>query len=270
MTKNSSEKMTYKDLGWPMLSNRDEALFLIKKHDFQAQLIAIKGMLERNQVAEAEISKNIRKLDDSIRSYDGNDTIYQAYLEDRWVDAVHSSFFQDAAHSMAAIGMLAPFTESLFVSIFTSLRTRQDHKQINDKRLEFVKDLYWNPRIHIREGKPADDLVKGIQQLAISIGLEPFLPHKPHKYVKTLSALFGYRNNMFHSGFEWPLDTRTKFEARIKNEAWPKNWFEHSLCNDDLWIFYMSTTFIEHCFSTIDQVLDGVGRYLSEDQNDRN
>ena len=34
------------------------------------------------------------------------------------VDHLHQSVFQDAAHSMAAVGMLAPFVESLFKQAF--------------------------------------------------------------------------------------------------------------------------------------------------------
>ena len=77
-----------------------------------------------------------------------------------------------------------------------------------------------------------------------------------------LAALFGYRNNMFHNGFEWPLEKREKFAQRIKNSGWPDAWFGKATRDKEPWIFYMSPDFIEHCLHTIDQVLEGVGRYL--------
>ena len=33
---------------------------------------------------------------------------------------------------------------------------------------------------------------------------------------------------------------------------------------DEPWVFYMSAQFIQHCLTTIDQVLEGVGTYLKQ------
>ena len=43
---------------------------------------------------------------------------------DQWVDSVHRSVYQDAAHSLAAVGMLAPLLESVLVQSFTALRRK--------------------------------------------------------------------------------------------------------------------------------------------------
>ncbi|TIS97878.1 hypothetical protein [Mesorhizobium sp.] len=247
----------------PEISNRDHALFLIEERDLEAQLIAIKSALRRNQKAEEAVSENIRELEAHIRSYAGGDDEYQMHIEGQWVDALHDSVFQDAAHSMAAVGMLAPFTESLFVTIFAGLRMRAQGEGNTDPRATAAQDQYWNPQIVFRSGGLKDDLVAGIAQLSTSTGLQAFLPDG---YEKTLSALFGYRNNMFHNGFEWPLETRQKFANRIKNDGWPTDWFQKAMHNNDPWIFYMSATFIERCLETIDYVLDGIGRYLAREK----
>ena len=44
-----------KELGWHglVLSNRREALFLINEADLESQLLAIKGVLRRNEKAES-------------------------------------------------------------------------------------------------------------------------------------------------------------------------------------------------------------------------
>ena len=76
------------------------------------------------------------------------------------------------------------------------------------------------------------------------------------------SALFTYRNRMFHHGFEWPMNERKKFDEMIREEGWPPEWFRKSESGGEPWIFYMSDQFVQHCLTTIDQVLEGVGRYL--------
>ncbi|MER9838232.1 hypothetical protein NKJ28_25115 [Mesorhizobium sp. M0145] len=248
---------------WPEISNRDHALFLIAERDLEAQLVAIKGALRRNQNLDEAVSASIRELEAYIRSYSGGDDEYQMHLEGQWVDTLHDSVFQDAAHSMAAVGMLAPFIESLFVSIFAGLRVRAKGKGNDDPRVVASQDHYWNPQIVFRGSGPKEDLVAGIAQLAASTGLQPCLPDG---YEKTLSALFSYRNNMFHNGFEWPIEARRRFDSRIKSDGWPAEWFERAESDGDPWVFYMSASFIERCLETIDQVLEGVGRYLAKDQ----
>ena len=247
------------------ISNRDQALFLIQERDLEAQLLPIRGALRRNQKADEAVSEKIRELDKYIRSYAGGDDRYQMYIEDQWVDAIHHSVFQDAAHSMAAVGMLAPFVESLFVSIFSGLRKRQQQEDGNaqaaDVRTAGSMAEFWDPHFVFERGGRRIDLVVGIKQLSASTGLTEFLPGD---YEKTLSALVAYRNKMFHNGFEWPMEERLRFDERIRSESWPADWFEKSTSGDEPWIFYMSNAFIEHCLATIDRVLEGVGTYLSQ------
>ncbi|EFO30176.1 conserved hypothetical protein [Roseibium sp. TrichSKD4] len=249
----------------PEISNRDRALFLIGEPDLEAQLIAIKGMLRRHAETEQLVSKKIKELDARTRAYAGASDEYQQHLEDQWVDAIHWSVFQDAAHSMSAVGMLAPFVESLFVSVFRGLRRQLHEDTANDPRTAATQDQYWNPQIVYRKDGQKDDVVAGINQLAISTGLHNYLPGE---YQKTLSALFGYRNNMFHNGFEWPPETRQRFAQRIASGEWPRSWFSQATRNDEPWIFYMSDESIAHCLKMIDQVLDGVGEYITQPKGD--
>jgi hypothetical protein len=247
------------------LSHRDHALYLIGERDLDAQLIAIKGVLRRNRAAEQQVSEEIKALDAQIRNLVTDDVEYQIHMENHWVDTMHGTVFQDAAHSMSTVGMLAPFIESLFVSIFAGLRDRARADTNADPRSKATQDQFWNPQIVFGKEGPKDDIVRGITQLATSTGLQSFLPEG---YQKSLSALFAYRNNMFHNGFEWPLETRQKFASRIKNDAWPVVWFSQATRGDDPWVFYMSDEFIAHCLQMIDQVLEGVGRYVAQNKDD--
>jgi hypothetical protein len=247
------------------LSNRDQALFLIAERDLEAQLIAIKGALKRNSAAEAEATERIKGMAAQIKLLEPRDTRNADHLNDILTDMLHESVYHDAAHSMSAVGMLAPLVESLFVAIFAGLRDRAQADTNADPRSKATQDQFWNPQIVFSKDGPKDDIVRGITQLATSTGLQSFLPEG---YQKSLSALFAYRNNMFHNGFEWPLETRHKFASRIKNDAWPVVWFSQATRGDDPWVFYMSDEFIAHCLQMIDQVLEGVGRYLAQNKDD--
>lgn len=108
---------------------------------------------------------------------------------------------------------------------------------------------------------PKTNLVKGIEQLAVSCGLQP---HLPDGYEKTLSALFAYRNNMIHNGFEWPAETIKKFSSRIASEKWPDSWFTSAKQGKKPWLYYMSPDFCAHCVDLIDGIIDGTGGYLKD------
>jgi hypothetical protein len=245
------------------LSHRDHALFLIGERDLDAQLIAIRGALRRNREAEKQVVEDIKSLDAHIRACAGGDEEYQMHMEDQWVDKLHGTVFQDAAHSMSAVGMLAPFVESLLVSIFQGLRDRLDAAEaVPDEALRGPNSItkFWDPR-WVRDGGTWQKagLVRGTRQLSDAIGLSPYLPQG---FAAMHEALTAYRNSMFHNGFEWPLDERERFGELITAEGWPEGWFKKSTSGGDPWIFYMSDEFIAHCLEVIDQVLESVGRYL--------
>ena len=247
------------------LSNRDQALLLIRQHDLESQLIAIKGVLRQNREAEQQVAEAIKALDAQIHSYASDDDEYQMHMENHWVDTLHGAVFQDAAHSMSAVGMIAPLFESLLVSIFEGLRERFETGKTpvaESVRGPRSATKFWDPRLTFVDGKWQNlGLVQGTKQISDAIGLFSFLPEG---FASMHTALTAYRNCMFHNGFEWPVKDRKKFDERIVAEAWPEGWFTKSTSGDEPWIFYMSADFIEHCLHTIDQVLKGVGRYLEQ------
>ena len=239
------------------ITNRDQALFLIEEYDLEAQLLAIRGLVKRNSESDKALEAEIKSLGAEICKHTDE---YADYLQDSWIDHLHGSVFLDAAHSMSTVGMLAPFVESLFVAIFKGLRAnRGPVDAASDARAAALHDDFWNPHYVFEGGRRRRDVVKGIGQLSESTGLAAYLPDS---LSKTLSALFEYRNKMFHNGFEWPMVEREKFGNAIRRNQWPSEWFTQSTTDGKPWIFYMSSEFIQHCFSTIDQVLEGVGDYL--------
>jgi len=243
------------------LSHRDRALFEIESHhNLEAQLGAIRSLLMRNQDIEQNALKERQESERDISDNPNYSAEYREHLIDAWGEDFYTGIYQGAAHSMPAVGMLAPFIESLFVAIFERLR-KQQGTDAGDTRQQRAEDQFWNPQIVFRSEGPRDDLVAGIDQLAESCGLKPFLPDD-HR--KTLSALFAYRNNMLHNGFEWPAETIGKFSNRIDSEKWPETWFTSAKRDGKPWIYYMSPDFCAHCVELIDGIIDGTGRYLEK------
>ena len=162
--------------------------------------------------------------------------------------------------------MLAPLVESLFVSIFDGLRRRllqHGHGDSADRRRCMSEAEFWDPHFVFGESGRHKDLVQGVAQLAKSVGISQ---HLPDDCGKVLTALFAYRNKMFHHGFEWPPEERRTFSARILSEGWPQKWFRKSTRGDEPWIYYMSPIFVDRCVFLVDEILEGVGRFLADQE----
>lgn len=244
------------------ISSRDRALFLLGEVDLDAQLLAIRGMLRRNKQADDATIADIEDLKTAIRSARGT---HAQHLEDQWLDRLHGSVFQDAAHSMTAAVMIVPFVESLFVSIFNRLRTHDAVYNAASSYSAFASaENFWDPHYAESGGRlKKGSLVDGIVRLSDATSLATYLPQD---LKAVLTALFSYRNKVFHHGFEWPTCEREKFCSRIAEEGWT-DWFSYSSSDNRPWIIYMRTTFIEYCLTAIDRILQGVGEFL-EHQSD--
>jgi hypothetical protein len=88
--------------------------------DLDAQLEAIRALLWRHRPADADLTKEIKGWEDHARSAKGTGG---EHAIDEWMNSVHTSIYQEAAHSLAAVGMLAPLLESMLVQSFAGLRT---------------------------------------------------------------------------------------------------------------------------------------------------
>jgi hypothetical protein len=258
-----------KDLGpWnlPEMDSRDAAALLLPDLDDKAQLIAIHSLLSRNRLANKELDDEIKRIEEFARQTSG---FRNQRAVDEWVERMHDSVYQDAAHSMAAVGMLAPLIESIFTQAFRGIREQffatENPPSAHPRWQESTEDQ-WDCHFVWKRGKRCEDLVAGIVQLAKATGLSS---HLPNDLRPTLQALFGYRNKMFHNGFEWPVQERTRFKQRITDQGWPSDWFAKSETDKAPWIFYLTDAFIDHCLKTIDQIMDGLGAYVNETWNRR-
>ncbi|MDE2879120.1 hypothetical protein [Candidatus Palauibacter soopunensis] len=214
------EEITDRDIGEGVL-----------EPDFRSQLIAIRIVLERNRDAEEKLTTEIRKIEADIRERGGD-----SWMVDHWVDTLHSSTFLDAAHSMAAVGLIAPLMESLFGRI---VRYFKNEKTWKDGR-----------RKH-------RGVVNAFLQIAKDIDLRG---HLPDDLETTARALFEYRNKMFHGGLEWPEEDRTRFANRVDSAGWG-DCFSLAHSGNEPWFFYMTRDFVERCLDTFYEIIDGVGAH---------
>ena len=84
--------------------------------DYIAQISAVRDPLHRQKQADESLRVEMTKITEFIQKTGSNRVI------DEYGEHFHAQVYQDAAHSMAAVGMLAPFIESMFDQSFTRIR----------------------------------------------------------------------------------------------------------------------------------------------------
>ena len=201
--------------------------FPLEEFNYDAQLVAIHGLLHRQERADQELSDRIKKADEVARRTRGrtNDDAV-----DVWVELAEMSCYQDAAHSMAAVGMIAPLIESAFRAVFCAIGNEL----------------------------PPGNLVRNIVKRVDEVGMKQYLPPDLEPM---LSALFTYRNRMFHGGFEWPSEELKEFERLLGEKRWPTDWFSGATSDDEPWMFYMTSSFVDHCLEMAEQAIRGIVQF---------
>ncbi len=194
--------------------------------DYRSHLFAIRCLLSRQRVADEELAGDIEKAGRMAAQTQG--PANENWVEEQ-VDRMHDSVYQDAAHSMAAVGMLAPFMEAAFKRTFRHMGKEWPRKQ---------------------------DTTETIMKYVCELGMKGYMPDDLNT---TLQTLFAYRNKMFHFGFEWPLEERQKFEKSLL--GWPSDWFDKATSDDEPWMFYMTPKFVDHCVERAEQVIEGIREF---------
>ena len=234
--------------------------------DYASQLIAIRDLLDRQRNAEAEHTTKIKKAEhharNPLRTRNPDPSIAaleEDFRQQHWIDQLHYSIYQDAAHSMAAVGLLSPFLESFFFQSFRLIgREMMSESSVpsDHERWQHAAGDQWDCHFVWKNGRRIRSLVDGIIQLVDAVRMKN---HMPDDLQRTLSALFAYRNKMFHCGLEWPLTERKRFEQELSR--WPEDWFSIATSGDDPWVFYMSAAFVAHCLDRAEQIIAGIGRF---------
>ena len=201
--------------------------FPLEEFNYHAQLVAIHGLLHRQERADQELSDQIKTADGVARRSKGRGNEYAVEV---WVELAEMSCYQAAAHSMATVGMIAPLIESAFRAAFRSLGNE------------------------LPPGNLVDNIAKRVEE----VGMKAYLPADLEP---TLSALFEYRNKMFHGGFEWSPEELKRFERRLDENRWCPDWFSRATVDDEPWMFYMTSSFVDHCLETAERVIKGITQF---------
>lgn len=247
------------------LSDRDYAHLLLPNLNYEAQLVAINDLLQRHARADRMLGDEIKKTQALARRSRG---FRNERATDEWVDLLNTSVYQDSAHSMSAVGMLAPLVESIFHQALLETRTHYETQSTHPPkhlRWKQADQDKWDCHFFWNKGRRNVDLVEGIFQLSEAVGLTSYLPENLRTRLK---ALFSYRNKMFHCGFEWPAGERANFADMIKREKWD-DWFssatrKETQKKEEPWIFYIKESFVEDCVSTTERIIEAVGRFAKE------
>ncbi|MDE0624026.1 MAG: hypothetical protein OXH83_20380 [Bryobacterales bacterium] len=241
----------YAGVGHEAITDRDIGAAVLDPH-FGSQLIAIRSVLERNQEAEEKVSVEIARIEAEIRARGGN-----SWMEDQRIDQLYSATFLDAAHSMAAVGLIVPLIESLFARAFGYLKDAiGESYSLGRGHERWQLDDRWDYRYIWKRGRRrSGGIAKGIVQLAEAIDLKR---HLPDDLERTLSVVFAYRDKMFHCGLEWPEKEVKDFANLVASNGWT-DCFTTADSGGDPWIFYMSREFTDHCLETVDGIIEGIG-----------
>ena len=200
--------------------------------DYVSQLEAIQGLLSHNWQAEADL---LDEISDAGAWAEGSTGDANDFAVSLMGDLMNRSIYQAVAHSMAAVGMIAPFMEGVFKDGFERMG----------------EEL---PRVNL-----AMNILKLVEK-------KELMPYMPDELAPTLEALFRYRNNLFHSGFEWPEHIRQQFKDAT--HQWPNGWFDEATQDSDPWMFSMSSTFIKHCVRVAEEVTNGLQDFLIDEERE--
>lgn len=242
-----------------LLDDRDYLYRLVSTIDWDAQLDAVGAVLRQHRLSSESVSARIRALEDEASTHKGP---YQHRIVDEQVDEMWRSSYGEAAISLSAIGMIVPMIETIFAQMFEALGEKYatrgmappDHKRW---RLAGEHPDRWNVQCHFGAKKVRTDVTSGLKQLCDAAGVLPFLgPNDPDWMV----ALFHYRNQMFHGGFEWSIPQRQAFSKLIVVRKWDR-YFTWSKSRDEPWICYLRDEVIDELPQRVFSILGSLGRF---------
>jgi hypothetical protein len=242
-----------------VVTSRDLVNLVLRPIDIELQLIAIQALLRRNAEADAVLETEAKALQERAARLSG-------WANDRALDESGTLFFhgvyQGAAHSMAAVGMIAPLTETVLERLLRFLPEVADPSGFNrgHRRWQVEEGKRWNCKLAVeKDGAEKGDFLRGVPQILDALGQSRLLDGQRRMQFE---ALFRYRNNMFHNGMEWPIELRLRFERDRK--AWPDSWFATAETGTAPWIIYMTPEFVELCLSFVETFADSVGDLIRE------
>ncbi len=213
--------------------------------DFKTQYLAMKEMLQAVKEPTVKFQDDYNSLQKKVESQGGNDFIAE-HLNDKG----YESQFWDMSYSLAAIGIIAPYIESLFTAMFADYGKYCAPEESEHDRFRNFTKYKWDPHYFAKKSDRVEtDIAKGILQLLKCTGFKDGTIAKCKKFIP---AIFRYRNLMFHNGVHWP---KVKREVFIK-EAKGGGWYDWFLFDENSDFVYMGESFIEEILENIIEIVE--------------
>lgn len=176
-------------------------------------------------------------------------TARDEYEESQIIDIFYHAGFADLARSHAVICTISAFLESLFKTNFRAVWQRGEIAvSAKDPRLVGLGgniELFWDLEKCVkREG-----IAKRIAVILSATGLAKYFGTD---FEKEITAIFDYRNQMVHNGFEWPQEVREAFNQRATENNWSQ-WFSVATSNHQPWFYTITPEFHETCLQICDR-----------------
>lgn len=154
--------------------------------------------------------------------------------------------FANVAQSLAFVTTTAAFVESFFKERLPVLGKkftgRYQHGHARFQRYGQSVASFWDSTKPIRKG---DGAATTICEILEGADLMRFMVPN---FTSIIHAIFKYRNQMIHHGFEWGLAERRKFARTIGDESW-RHWFFVSETDGEPWFFTVTPTFRGDCLN---------------------
>jgi hypothetical protein len=224
--------------------------------DYGVQLSAIKAFLTHST---AYVTAKDTETKDAEVKCDGSDGSV-----DHVVGLYQESVYWDSAFSMAAIGQIAPYIESLFTA-FCGEYANSSKPDKSHGRFEIARAQSFDPHYFFDGKFCRKDLTEGIFQLSEAIAI---IAKMPDSFRETIICVFAYRNKMFHNGLEWPKTESAKFSRFLKEKRILEKWFGIATSGDSPWCYFMTTGFITHLLSFSEKLLQTLCEILDDIQPD--
>lgn len=162
-------------------------------------------------------------LGQDIRNVEEDSSAYGDHAEDVHQGLVEDYIYADALSGQAAVGILTPVYETMFIRFLDELKeswkgTRNaDH--IRTKHYKNRVDKFWNPRLvaeinssNSKSSAKLSMIPDGFDQILESLNLENKIPDFSMTMIR---ALFAYRNKVFHETFQLTKAELDDFQEKV-------------------------------------------------------
>lgn len=217
--------------------------------DPNEQLVYIERTVEEFRRQGAEESDEMQSIEERLGKYK-NDCdqkfVYEAARNYKGLSFMR----QEALRANMQIAMLAPAIENLYKkSLYILIEKKLGKKELSEI---FTKNKGFK-RGKPEEGGAVNRVMQALDMLMIQ---SKFCPN----IEECLSALFGYRNALFHNGLEWSKDECDAFN----NQNHQKKWFTSHSNSCRPYFFLPTNKFIDELINLFAESMDVFARSMRD------